>query len=395
MRTLSQVSSNSAKYRTITAEENSINYISIDDLKKYLEIADKFLSSESKQVIQYLIVNNSTYITDLSSDTEENVIVGFYNSKRPTDEKLSTLWDLLHTIGKTGRILEIPTLQSKEHFESIINKQVPADRIILRIDNAQARNEIVIMYDPLVHKMCRQWMGKSTLTYDDLYSAAQVGLIWAMNNYGIKKAKRKIKGADDEVPEEVKEVNIKQTFGQYAAYMIMYSIINSIRTESHIVSIPVNKQQEEKQLTGKNVKNRSISGDKKVGINNSDDGNKTVFDFIEDGDSASRSLENEDIANIWKEIWAECEKEFDKKIMQSFYSFHGLNGYEKLKNKEIAQKYGVSNSLVTYYCVKVEKYIQTNKKIMELLKEVYKLMNECLSIDDTRNNILFEPLYIK
>lgn len=393
MRTLSQVSSISAKNRTIKAEENSINYISVEDLKKYLEVADKFLSTESKQAIQYLIVNNSTYITDLSSDSDENAIVGFYNSKKPTKENDAAFWDLLHTIAKTGRILEIPTLQSKAHFESIINKQVPADRIILQIDDDKARNEIVKMYDPLVHKICRQWMGKSNLSYDDLYSAAQVGLIWAMNNYGIKKAKRKINGED--VPEEVKEVNIKQTFGQYAAYMIMYSIINAIRTESHIVSIPVNKQQEEKKATGKNVKSRSISGDKKVGINNSDDGNKTVFDFIEDGDSASRSLENEDIANIWKEIWAECEKEFDKKIMQSFYSFHGLNGYEKLKNKEIAQKYGVSNSLITYYCVKVEKYIQTNAKIMNLLKEVYSLMNECLSIDDTRNNIMFEPLHIK
>ena len=394
MKTLSQVSSNTAKYKTIKAESNSINYIDANNLKTYLDVADKFLSSDSKDVINYLIVNNESYLSELSTDNDENAIVGFYNSKRPSKDNLSELWDVLHRIAKTGRILEIPTLQSKEHFESIINKQVPADRIILQIDNNTARNDIVKMYDPLVHKICRQWMGKSTLAYEDLYSAAQIGLIWAMDNYGIKKAKKKPKNATEDLPEETTEVNIKQTFGQYAAYMIMYSIVNSIRTESHTVSIPINKQQEEKRLTGKNVKSRSVSGDKKVGINNSEEGNKTIFDFIEDGDSASRSLENEDIINLWKEVWAECEKVFDKKIMQSFYSFHGLNGYDKLKNKEIAQKYGVSNSLITYYCIKVEKYIQTNKKIISLLKEIYGLMNECLSIDDTRNNILFEPLHI-
>jgi len=342
------------------------------------------LSKETKEIVNYLIVNNKTYIADLSTATEENAISGFYNSGRPTDnDQLKELWDRINTVVKSNRVLEIPVLQSKDDFNKIINSEVPADKIILSIDDSSKHNDIVNMYTPLMHKICRQWMGKSSLTYDELFSAAQQGILYALDNYGHKSRNN----------EDYSAV-ANYTFGQYAAMMIRNAIIGDIRTYSHTVSIPINKQAEEKKVKGYNAKSHTVSGDKKMGINNSDDGNKTIFDFIEVSDDATENLNNEDIKRLWKEIWDELDKNVDKTMMQIFYSFYGLNGHKKLKNKELAAKYKISNSSITYYCFKVRQYISSHKSIINKCKELYTLMNENYAEEDTMNNKIYEPLHL-
>lgn len=382
MKSLKTFTESINKFQKIVADPNAVNYLSEADLKKYLEVAHKFLSEETRDIINYLIVNNKTYIADLSTDNEENAISGFYNAGIPEDEKLKELWQRINTVVKSKRILEIPTLQTRENFDKIINVEIPADKVILDIDNPASHNGIVEMYTPLMHKICKQWMGKSTLTYDDLYSAAQTGILYALDNYG-KKTRN----------EDYAAV-ANYTFGQYAAMMIRNAIIGDIRTYSHTVAIPINKQAEERKAKGYNAKSHTISGDKKIGINNSDEGNKTIFDFIETSDEVSTNLNNEDINKLWKEIWDELDKNMDKNMMEIFYSFYGLNGRKKLKNKELSAKFGVSNSSITYYCFKVRQYISTHKSIINKCKEIYSLMVECAVERDNDNNRLFEPLYI-
>ena len=384
MKTLKTFNESVVKTLHITANPDAVNYLSVEDLKKYLEVARNFLSNETKEIVNYLIVNNKTYIADLSTATEENAISGFYNSGRPTDnDQLKELWDRINAVVKSNRVLEIPVLQSKDDFNKIINSEVPADKIILSIDDSSKHNDIVNMYTPLMHKICRQWMGKSSLTYDELFSAAQQGILYALDNYG-----HKSRNNDDY------SAVANYTFGQYAAMMIRNAIIGDIRTYSHTVSIPINKQAEEKKVKGYNAKSHTVSGDKKMGINNSDDGNKTIFDFIEVSDDATKNLNNEDIKRLWKEIWDELDKNVDKTMMQIFYSFYGLNGHKKLKNKELAAKYKISNSSITYYCFKVRQYISSHKSIINKCKELYTLMNENYAEEDTMNNKIYEPLHL-
>ena len=295
------------------------------------------------------------------------------------------MYNHILAVVKLNRLLEIPVFQTQAQFDSIINKEKPADKIILDLDSQSGRNEVVKQYTPLIHKICRQWLGKSTLTYDDLISAAQYGFIYAMDHYG-KKSRTGEDNYDDRV---------NYTFGQYAAQCVRNEIIGDIRNYSHTVSIPINKQAEEKKEKGYNVKNHSVSGDKKVGINNSEEGNKTIFDFIEVSDDVSAKLNNEDINKLWKEIWDELENNLDTTIMNIFYSFYGLNGRKKLKNKELAEKFNVSNSLISYYCFKVREYISSHKSIINRCKEIYTLMNESRCEEDTNNNIIYEPIRLK
>ena len=383
MRNLKEIVEAKTKAK-IDIQDNTINYISAKQLKDYLKIADKFLCDDSKEVINWLIVNNANYISELSNDTDENALAGFYNAGVPKDNKLKELYKALGNVVNNDRILEIPVFQTKEQFEAIISKKESPDAIILDLSSEESRNKIAKRYEPLVIKMCAQWNGKSNLSYDELKSAAYEGLTWAMNKYGKKGNKNKV---------DLDTIVSSMTFGQYAAYMIRTSILEAIKNESQTVRIAVSAQNKERKEKGHNTKNNTVSGDKSVG-KDGDEGNKTLFDYIGSIDDTTPSIYAKDIENIQKEIWSKLEEEFDKKILDIFYSFYGLNNHEKMKNKDIAKKYNVSNSNITYYCFRVCQYIRTNKELRELFVEMSEIMQESRDIQDSANVRFENPIRV-
>ena len=384
MKNFSTFLSESISVGRIDGIKDSINYIGEEDLKKYLEVANIFLSEETKQIIQWLIVNNKTYIQDLSNDSDENAIVGFYNSGKGNidDPKLKNLWDLIQIVNKSERILEIPTLQKPNDFRNIINGDTPADYVILRLNTEEGRNNVVKKYDNLVNKIVNQWVGKSTFDRDELKACAYEGLTWALNSYGKKGEKSK---AEDENV-------VNKTFGQYAAYTIRFSILESIKNYSHTVRVPISQQKKEKETSGVNRKSHTVSGDKTIKKN--DEGSKTLFDFLGFVDTSTQSIDNEDMDKLWKEAMEILEKEFNSMTMDIFYSFFGINGREKLQNKELATKYNCGASKITYYCSRVLNYIKNNRKIKSIFSEINELMHECMSERDQNDNEQ-EPYYIK
>lgn len=373
MKSLTQFNEAKTKIK-FDVPENTINYISSGDLKKYLEVANNFLSPEAKDIINWLIVNNDTYISDLSTDDDENALAGFYKAGVPLQDNLKELYKLLGTLIKTGRYLEIPVFQSKEQFESIINKKESPDAIILDLNSEKGREAVVKKYEPLVHKIAKQWLGKINLNYNDLLSNCYEGLTYAMNTYG--KKNKKSKATDEQI--------VGYTFGQYAAYCMRNHILGYGVADSHLVRIPKSQQKKERDLEGHNKKNISVSGDKTVG--HDDEGGKTMFDFMGSTSDTGKSLDNEDLEKLWNRIWKALEEEFESKVLDVWYSFYGLHGYKKMKNKEIADKYNVSNSNITYYCFKVNSFIKKNKKILSLFSDAYELMKECLNEADQESN---------
>lgn len=381
MRTLSQF--NEAKEASkLKIQENSINYISSAQLKKYLEIAKAFLSDDTKNIINYLIDNNASYISELSTDSDENALVGFYNTGVADTQEKKDLKQWIKNVIDSGRILEIPVFLTQEQFNQILSKKISPDEVILDLKSEKGRNEVVKRYTPLIHKICKQYNGKSNVQYDDLLGWAYLGMTTAMNQYGKVRSNK-----SSEEAEAIKSY----TFGQYAAYIIRNTILDNIKETAHLVRIPVSQQRKEKVTTGKNVKNHSISGDKPVG--HDDEGNKSIFDFIADTSDPSSNLDREDVEKLWKEIFDDLEDHFDNKVMDIFYSFYGLNGYKKVQNKILAKKYNVKPSQITYYCFKVREYILSNKDLKDKIIDVYELMKECQNDDDNKNS-MNEPLYI-
>lgn len=381
MKTLKQLDE-ALQASKIKVQNDTINYISKAELEKYLEIAKAFLSEDSRNIVKYLIDNNTTYISELSNDKEENALAGFYNYGKASTEELKKLKEWIKNVNDSGRLLEIPVFQTKEQFEGIINKEVAADEIILNLKSEKGRNAVLKKYEPLIHKICKQFHGKSNLSYEDLLSVAYEAMAIAIKDYGqIRKKKT----------EKQEEAIKSYTFGQFAAYAIRNLILDNIKNFSHTVRIPISQQQKEKQKTGRNTKSNTVSGNKAVG--HDDEGNKTLFDFMADSSDTSSGLDKADMKKLWKEIFDELESEFESKIIDMFYSFYGLNGHKQLQNKQLAAKYNIKPSQVTYYCFRVRNYIMTNKKILDKFKDVYELMKECQNDIDRMTNDN-EPLYI-
>lgn len=353
--------------KKLEIQSNSINYINSADLQKYLTIANKFLSPEAKAVVEYLIQHNNDYISTLGSDLDENALVAFYNGPIPKDPDLKELYKNVGKVIKSGRILEIPVFQTKEQFESIINKKESPDAIIMDLESESGRSMVAKKYEPMVHKICRQYLGKSNLDYDSLLSAGYMGLTYAMNNYGKKTDYNKV---DDE--------KISQySFTQYAAYMIRAMILDDIKNLSRTVRIPISQQSKEKEATGRNTKNNSISGDEVIGTG-SEGNSKTLFDTISGYEDGGKDANDKDIATLWSALFKHLESKFDKKTMDIWYATTGLNGHQKEKGIDLAKKYHILPSNVNYYNFKVNSYIQNNPKIMNMLKELHEMTQESL-----------------
>ena len=354
-------------------QDNTINYISVPDLKSYLTITDKFISLEAKSVVKYLIDNNDKYLSELGTDKDENALAAFYNGgiKSNASEVLKELYKNIGILNKKGRLMEIPVFQTKDQFDSIITKAEAPDSVILDLETEAGRNEIAKKYMPLVHKIAKQFAGKSNLDYEDLLAAGNRGLVYAMNGYG-KKTQRN--NAD-------LETIVTKTFTQYAAFMIRISILEDIKDVSQTVRVPISQQNKEREETGRNTKTNTVSGDKEVGVSG-DEGNKSLFDFMGGTDNATRDIDNEDVQKLWNAFYKKLEEKFDKTTLEIWYASFGINGHEKMKKKELAEKYGIVPSNISYYLYKVNNFIKTDKKMMAMMTDIYELMAECKHDED-------------
>ena len=370
--------------RQLDVQDDGVNYIDAEDLKKYLEIAKNFLSDTSRLIINYMIKNNATYVKTLGMDSKENCPIAFYSRPRPNSGELRDIYNALSELSKNNRLLELPTLQTREQFNAIISGTEAPDSIILDLKTEKGRNDVAKKYTKLVKKIVYQWKDKVNMTVKEIESAAWEGFTFAMNEYGKKK---KYRDLEDE--QAVKTY----TFGQFAAYMIRFAIASEANNSSRLVRIPISAISKEKKETGSIAKNNTISGDKKVGDDN--DSKKSLFDFVGGTDTAERSLDQQDLDKLWDEVYAILEKEFDKKVIEAWYSFMGLNGREKLKNKEIAERIGCQPSLVTYYCNSVNTFIKNNKTVMKKMAEIYELMKECLHEHEHDDDLIEEGFNVK
>lgn len=354
---------------TLDIVKNSLSYISAPDLKKYLEVCDKFIGPDSKWIINWLIDHNDEYVQMLGKESE-NALANFYRKGKPSNKDLQELYDHLSKVIKTGRKMEIPTFMTKSQFNDIIDKKVAPDLIILDLDTEKGRSAVTKKYQPLIYKIVKQWIGKSSLDYDSLVSSALEGFTNALNNYG----KKNHDNTDDNAV-------VGTTFGQYAAYMIRNMILADIQNVSHTVRIPISAQKKEREQKGHNTKNNTVSGDKTVG-HSPDDGDKTLFDFIDGSENLTGDkLDKEDVDKLWDRIFKEIKANFDEKTFEIWCSINGLNGFvddegKPFKNKDLAKKYGFVPSNINYYCFKVNQFIQKNPKMMKLFTELYSIMQD-------------------
>lgn len=381
--------------KTIEIQEDSVNYLTVDQLNKYLEIADKFISPEAKEVCKWLIDNNKTYIKDLSTGDTDNAIVDFFNKGLPKEASLKSLYSNISKIYSSGRILEIPTLMTKEQFDSIIDKTASPDEIIMDLTTEKGRTEIVKKYEPLVHKITNSWLGKTSFDRDDIYAFGMKGLVYAMDTYGKKSNKQKKK--EELTGEEVDISKYKSyTFLQYAAQMIRVEILEATKNFSHLVRIPISRQKKEKEEKGYIAKSNSVSGDRHLGGKDGEEG-KTLFDLVGGMENPGKSIDRQEINDLWDQILKTLEDKFGPKTMDIFKNHFGFgleNGEKKLSGKEMAKKYGYSSpSSITAEIAKVINFIKKDKKMFQKFVDIFELMQEAKHDEDEYEDD-GEPIYL-
>lgn len=355
-------------------QPNTINYISVEDLKTYLQIANKYLSEETKEIINWLIVNNKTYLHDLDPSMEaENALAAFYNRGLPKEEHLRELYKCIGKVKIADRILEIPVFQTKQQFEDIISKKISPDEVLLDLKTEAGRNKIVKQYTPLIHKIVRQWIGKSNLSVDELFSIGLLGITYAMNSFGKRKT-RDAHGKWVEIGDEDSR-SAQYSFTQYAAYLINNCILEEIKTNSHLVRIPQSRQSAERKEKGYNTKSYSVSGDKKVG-SDSDSHSKTLFDYVDNGENGYKDINSEDLEKLWGYVYGKLEAEFSERDLDVFYSIFGLKDHKKIKSKDIAKKYNIAPSMVTSLKTKIIRFIKNDSKLWMVFREILDIVGE-------------------
>lgn len=372
---MKKFSNNSKQKEQLNIQDNTINYISPEELKEYLEIASKFISDDAKEVINWLVINNQTYLQDLDPNGEaDNALEYFYNQGLPKKEDLKELYQAITRINRKNRLLEIPVFQTKEQFNDIIKKKISPDEILMNLSSEESRNNIAKQYVPLIHKIIRQWFNKSSFGYDDLISIAYMGLTYAMNTFGKRKA-RDENGKWVEIEKEENDKTASYTFTQYAAYCINNAIKEEIKHNSHLVRVPASQQKKERSEKGYNTRSFTVSGSKKVG-NDKDGNSKSLFDFIDNGENGNQGINSDDLNKLWEFVYNKLNSNFKKRDLEIFYSSFGLNGYEKVKGKDLAKKYEVGATAITCIKAKIINYIKHDKNLWMAFNEILSIVGE-------------------
>ena len=360
----------------LNIQPNPINYISADDLKTYLSVAGKFISDDAKEVINWLIVNNETYLHDLNPSMDsDNALAAFYANGIPNKEDLKELYKAVGKLSKADRLLEIPVFQTKEQFNNIISKKISPDEILLDLKTEKGRAAAYKKYLPLIYKIVNQFHGKSNLSYEELFSIATLGFVNAMNSFGHAKKRDEATGKWVEVDKEDRHTNY--TFGQYVGNQIRNQILGGIE-DSHLVRIPKSKQKKDRQEKGYNAKNNTVSGNQTVG-HDKDGNGKTIFDYIENSEDAGKNIDNKDLQRLWKGAYAKLEEKFGKEDMEIFYRCFRINGHEeeKKKQKEIAAEYGLKPTTLNVRLHKIIDFIKKDKTLLDMFTAILELAHEC------------------
>lgn len=374
MKTLSNII-NEAK-QPLDIQDDTINYISGAELRQYLVIADKFISADAKDVINWLI-EHPNYVDDIAGPNADNALATFYDNGVPSTPVMKELYKSLGKVIKNGRMLEIPVFQTKEQFEAILDKKVSPDEIILDLTSEKGRNEIAKKYEPMAWKIARSYVGRSNLDLEELYAIGMEGIVWAMNKYGKKNDKST---ASDE---DVKAY----TFHSWVSYCIRIAILEAIKDQGHLVRVPRSQQSKEKTEKGHMTKNYSISMETPVG-RDKDGNSRRLSDKIGDYERAGKSLEDEDNARLWEHIHKLLKKKFDDRTLDIFYDKWGVNGHKKLSGKELMEKYGFNaQSNINFVCSKVINYMMKNPETKEALLELYEFVESRNHDNDMEDNV--------
>lgn len=326
--------------------------------------SDSLLSSEITQYInkvnrviprniQDLIYLTQKYNLLNKADIEEIRVSSKGGLKRLSDKfnipetTLEQIWKSIKEI--KSKIKLLPQYQSKMEREMIELGKLAMDDLTIDLDTAAGRNAATKMYMPMVYKIVNQYVGKSSLSKQELISAALEGFTAAMNEWQKKQGDKEV------------------AFKTYASYRVQQQILNDINKHSHSLS-GFNDYALKK---GWSADAFSID----TMINDEGEVKSDYFGFLGKEDKPSQESDDE----RWKKIYNLIEDNFKQRDIDVFYRYFGLNGYKREKSKDIAKSLGMSEGNIRNSIInKIIAFLRRDPRANEILQEIQDAYNESL-----------------
>lgn len=326
------------------------------EVKQYLSKVNKTIPDEVKDVI---------YITNKYNLLSASDIMNIKNATKSSIKKLSiqydipvpemeSLWKMIKDLKSNIKLL--PQLQTEAERLAIEQGKASMNDLTIDLDTPAGRNAATKMYMPMIYKIVNQYVGKSSLSKQELISAALEGFTDAMNQWN--------RSNDPDVK--------KVVFKTYAGFRVKQQILNDINKHSHT-------------LSGGNSYNT-----KKYGATSFD---AMSLDNIFKGDDDDSSGSNDHLAALgvedkdihgdenesWKKIYKLIEDKFKQRDVDVFYRFFGINGYKREKSKDIAKSIGVSEGNIRNSIInKILKFLRSDKQASEIIMDLQSVYNESL-----------------
>lgn len=213
------------------------------------------------------------------------------------------------------------------------------------------RNAVAKQFTPLVYKIAGQMHKSMGYDMNECISAGFEGLLYAMDTYKNDK---------------------DQTFTQYGAYMIRFSIMNDFNKNGRTIRVSWDQQKKANEV-GEDVNLcKSLDSAKR-----SDEDGMNMWERKIKGDDENDVLLTMAPAegDMWNEIWEDIKDMFNERDKRIFFATFGVGGVKEVSGKDLAKEMGISPAAITQSRNKIIRKIKANKKLMEKLVEVMCVMN--------------------
>lgn len=327
--------------------------VTLDELTDYINKTNKILPNIVRDALylvkKYGILNADDINTILKAS---KVSIKSLAKKFNIDEiGMEELWEIFKDLKSNIKLF--PHFLTQFEQNSLIKGTAKVEDLIIDLDTAQGRNDVIKMYTPIVNKIVNQYVGKSKLTRSDLMSAAMEGFAKAIEQWDRSK---------------------NQLFKTYLSYRVQQQILNEIDEHGHT-------------LSGTNWYATAKYGAEMLdavsidGLSRNEDGEikqdrLAALGYNDDGRNEEADVEQ------WKKVFDILEKKFKQRDLDIFYRYFGLNGYKREKSKDIAKMYGMSEGNIRNSVInKMIAFLKKDKGALELLMDLRESYNESLMIE--------------
>lgn len=325
----------------IFESKNNTIVLTKSDITEYLDKVSQIIPTIVKNTI-YLTLKYQLFDKDLleeirkSSKSSLKRIGGRYNIP---ESELEDLWDLLKNLKLNINLL--PQYMNDGERKMFMNGRLIMSDLTIDLSSSQGRNAVTKMYMPLIYKIVNQYVGKSKLSKPELVSAALEGFTNAMNEWDHSK----------NVP-----------FKTYAGERVRQRILNDINEFGHSLS----GTSWYSQAKGYNADALSLDG--VLGQDKDGDFKQDRLAYLGTTEDETKVLTSDHL----KPLFDILEKKFSQRDIDIFYRYFGLNGVDRMKSKDIAKMYNMSEGNIRNSIInKIIKFLRNDSKSIQLLSELH------------------------